>query len=124
MSSAFYPLGMNSYNNRIPQGGYKTWKGNGVYQNPIGVVSTNIRPLTNNDYGNVFPSKNGLPRPIKHYRKGRVIPCQPIPLESTSETNEENSSKINNEIELKLLFLLNNNKIIYVETKKTNMLNK
>ena len=73
MSSAFYPLGMNSWNNRLPQGGYKTWKGSGPYQNPIGVTSTNIRPLTNNDYGNVFPTGFGLPRPIKHYRKGTVI---------------------------------------------------
>ena len=72
MSSAFYPLGMNSWNNRLPQGGYKTWKGSGPYQNPIGVTSTNIRPLTNNDYGNVFPTGFGLPRPIKHYRKGNV----------------------------------------------------
>lgn len=73
MSSAFYPLGMNSWNNRLPQGGYKTWKGSGPYQNPIGVTSTNIRPLTNNDYGNIFPTGFGLPRPIKHYRKGTVI---------------------------------------------------
>jgi hypothetical protein len=73
MSSAFYPSGMNSWNNRLPQGGYKTWKGSGPYQNPIGVTSTNIRPLTNNDYGNVFPTGFGLPRPIKHYRKGNVM---------------------------------------------------
>jgi hypothetical protein len=73
MSSAFYPLGMNSWNNRLPQGGYKTWKGSGPYQNPIGVTSTNIRPLTNNDCGNVFPTGFGLPRPMKHYRKGTVI---------------------------------------------------
>jgi hypothetical protein len=72
MSSAFNPLGMNSSNNRLPQGGYKTWKGSGIYQNPIGVTSTNIRPLTNNDYGNIFETKFGLPRPIKHYRKGTV----------------------------------------------------
>ena len=72
MSSAFYPLGMNSWNNRLPQGGYKTWKGTGPYQNPIGVTSTNIRPLTNKDYGNTFPTGFGLPRPIKHYRKGTV----------------------------------------------------
>jgi hypothetical protein len=73
MSSAFYPLGMNSFNNRLPQGGYKTWKGSGPYQNPIGTTSTNIRPLTNNDIGNVFPTGFGLPRPIKHYRKGTVV---------------------------------------------------
>jgi hypothetical protein len=73
MSSAFYPLGMNSWNNRLPQGGYKTWKGSGPYKNPIGVTSTNIRPLTNNDYGNIFPTGFGLPRPMKHYRKGTII---------------------------------------------------
>jgi hypothetical protein len=73
MSSAFYPQGMNSWNNRLPQGGYKSWKGKGVYSNPVGVTSTHIRPLTNNDPGNVFPTGFGLPRPIKHYRKGTVI---------------------------------------------------
>ena len=74
MSSAFYPQGMNSWNNRLPQGGYKTWKGTGIFSNPVTVTSTHIRPLTNNDPGNVFPTGFGLPRPIKHYRKGTVIP--------------------------------------------------
>jgi hypothetical protein len=74
MSSAFYPQGMNSWNNRTPQGGYKSWKGKGVFSNPVGVTATHIRPLTNNDPGNVFPTGFGLARPIKHYRKGRVIP--------------------------------------------------
>jgi hypothetical protein len=40
----------------------------------VGVTSTHIRPLTNKDPGNVFPTGFGLPRPIKHYRKGTVIP--------------------------------------------------
>jgi len=79
MSSAFYPQGMNSWNNRLPQGGYKTWKGKGIYSNPVGVTATHIRPLTNNDPGNIFPTGFGLPRPLKHYRKGRVIPY-PIPV--------------------------------------------
>jgi len=74
MSSAFYPQGMNSWNNRLPQGGYKSWKGSGVFSNPVGVTATHIRPLTNNDPGNAFPTGFGLPRPIKHYRKGTVIP--------------------------------------------------
>jgi hypothetical protein len=74
MSSAFYPLGMNSWNNRLPQGGYKSWKGKGIYSNPVGVTSTHIRPLTNNDAGNVFQTGFGLPRPLKHYRKGKVVP--------------------------------------------------
>ena len=79
MSSAFYPQGMNTWNNRLPQGGYKTWKGSGIYSNPVTVTATHIRPLTNNDPGNVFPTGFGLPRPMKHYRKGTVIPV-PVPI--------------------------------------------
>jgi hypothetical protein len=82
MSSAFYPQGMNSWNNRLPQGGYKSWKGDGPFSNPVINTSTHIRPLTNNDPGNVFPTGFGLPRPIKHYRKGTVIPVYvPILIE-------------------------------------------
>jgi hypothetical protein len=86
MSSAFYPQGMNSWNNRLPQGGYKTWKGKGLYSNPVGVTATHIRPLTNNDPGNVYPTGFGLPRPLKHYRKGRVIPY-PIPVLTEDPNN-------------------------------------
>lgn len=81
MSTAFYPTNMR----RQPAGGYNTkstlqnipyepWKGTGLFANPVGVTSTHIRPLTNKDPGNVFPTGFGLPRPIKHYRKGTVIP--------------------------------------------------
>lgn len=81
MSSASKPLGMNS----MPASGYNhksttynkqyvTWKGTGVNSNPVGSASGHIRPLTNNDTGNVFQTGFGLPRPMKHYRKGRVIP--------------------------------------------------
>ena len=87
MSSAFYPQGMNSWNNRTAQGGYKTWKGRGVFSNPVGVTATHIRPLTNNDPGNVFPTGFGLPRPIKHFRKGRVIPVY-VPLTDPSNKLE------------------------------------
>jgi len=73
MSSGFYPLGMNSYNNRSNQGGYKSWKGTGVFSNPTGVTAGNIRPLTNNDQTNNAPQKFGLPRPIQHYRKGITV---------------------------------------------------
>jgi hypothetical protein len=82
MSSAFYPQGMNTSNNRLPQGGYKSWKGKGVFSNPVGVTATHIRPLTNNDPGNVFPTGFGLPRPMKHYRKGTVIPVYIPPPEN------------------------------------------
>lgn len=85
MSSASKPLGMNS----MPASGYNhksttynkqyvTWKGTGINSNPVGSASGHIRPLTNNDPGNVFQTGFGLPRPIKHFRKGRVIPPQPV----------------------------------------------
>jgi hypothetical protein len=85
MSSATKPLGMNS----MPASGYNhksttynkqyvTWKGSGINSNPIGIASGHIRPLTNNDPGNVFQTGFGLPRPIKHFRKGRVIPPQDV----------------------------------------------
>ena len=73
MSNAFYPLGMNSYNNRLPQGGYKSWKGTGMFSNPFGITAGNIRPLTNKDPTNNAPQKFGLPRPLKQYRKGITI---------------------------------------------------
>ena len=85
MSSANRPLGMNSmpasgYNHRSTTYNkqYVTWKGSGVNSNPVGSASGHIRPLTNNDPGNVFQTGFGLPRPIKHFRKGRVIPVQPV----------------------------------------------
>jgi len=85
MSSAVYPLGMNSmpssgYNHRSTYYNkqYVTWKGTGVNSFPVGSAPGHIRPLTNNDPGNVFQTGFGLPRPIKHFRKGRVIPPQPI----------------------------------------------
>lgn len=81
MSSASKPLGMNS----MPASGYNhksttynkqyiTWKGTGINSNPVGTAPGHIRPLTNNDPGNVFQTGFGLPRPIKHFRKGRAIP--------------------------------------------------
>ena len=85
MSTAFYPLGMKSkpssgYNHRSTYENkeYISWKGTGVNSNPIGIASGHIRPLTNRDPGNVFETGFGLPRPIKHFRKGRVIPPNSI----------------------------------------------
>ena len=84
MSTAFYPTNMrrqstggysnNSSLNNIP---YMSWKGTGIHRNPIGMTSTHIRPLTNLDPGNVFQTGFGLPRPIKHYRKGTVLTIDP-----------------------------------------------
>lgn len=73
MSSAFYSQGMKPMNHNLPQGGYKTWKGKGIFSNPVGNTPSLIRPFTNKDLTNVFPTGFGLPRPIKHYRKGTVL---------------------------------------------------
>ena len=91
MSTAFYPTNMrrqsaSGYSNKstlenIP---YVPWKGRGVFSNPVGVTATHIRPLTNLDPGNVFPTGFGLARPLKQYRKGTVIP---INFEKQSSTN-------------------------------------
>ncbi len=95
MSSAFYPQGMKSYNNHVPQGGYKTWKGAGVFSNPVGIAPGHIRPLTNKDPGNVFPTGFGLPRPIKHYRRGRSIKHGNVATDAyTSEYTEAEADQI------------------------------
>jgi len=96
MSTAFYPLGMKTYNNHVHQGGYKTWKGTGVFSNPAGVTSSHIRPLTNNDSGNVFQTGFGLPRPIKHYRKGRVIPGPDIIAQDPNNLEQVNEIQLIN----------------------------
>jgi hypothetical protein len=105
MSTAVYPLGMKS----MPASGYThkstyynkeytSWKGTGINSFPIGTAPGHIRPLTNNDTGNVFPTGFGLPRPIKHYRKGRVIP--PAPIEGVP--NLEGKSPYNNKVNLNI----------------------
>jgi len=85
MSTAVYPLGMNTmpasgytHNSTYFNKQYIPWKGTGPNSFPVGTAAGHIRPLTNNDPGNNFQTGFGLPRPIKHYRKGRVIPAQPI----------------------------------------------
>jgi hypothetical protein len=95
MSTAFFPTNMRKqssggYSNKstlenIP---YVTWKGTGVFSNPVGVTATHIRPLTNGDPGNNFPTGFGLPRPLKQYRKGTVVPIlfNSIPRPSTTNT--------------------------------------
>ena len=94
MSSAFYPLGMNSkpasgYNHESTTYNkqYVPWKGTGVNSFPVGTAPGHIRPLTNNDPGNVFQTGFGLPRPIKHFRKGRVIVAYPIEEGNLSYNN-------------------------------------
>ena len=61
--------------------GYKSWKGFSV---PLknNTIST-IRPLANNDSTNSAETGFGLPRPIKHARKGRDITGRMNSIEST-----------------------------------------
>ncbi len=101
MSTAFYPTNMrhqssSGYSNKstlenIP---YVPWKGTGIYSNPVGVTATHIRPLTNNDPGNVFPTGFGLPRPLKQYRKGTVIPINLNTINKTTSNTEADIEKL------------------------------
>jgi hypothetical protein len=106
MSTAVFPTNMRA----MPSGGrnhrstyenipYVSWKGTGVFSNPVGTAPSHIRPLTNNDSGNVFQSGSSSsrvfpntrvfnPRPLKQFRKGRVIPSVPITV-----TNPENPAE-------------------------------
>lgn len=112
MSTAFYPQGMRSfqsggYKNSTLPGQYISWKGTGPFSNPIGTAPSHIRPLTNLDSGNVFlsgsfPSRTYnktrvfIPRPMKHYRKGRVIPSSPIiPVDPSNPVNYTETGLIN-----------------------------
>jgi hypothetical protein len=112
MSTAYYPQGMRT----MPSGGrmraslpsqYISWKGSGSFSNPVGIAPSHIRPLTNNDSGNVFlsgsfPNRSFgkgrvfIPRPMKHYRKGRVIPSAIIePVDPTNEVDVAETKLIN-----------------------------
>lgn len=73
MSTATNPLGMTSYNNRLPNGGYRTWKGSGIFKNPLGTLAGHTRPFTNKDPTNIAPAPFGRARPIKHYRLGGMV---------------------------------------------------
>jgi hypothetical protein len=112
MSTAFYPQGMRSfqsggYRNSTLPSQYVSWKGSGPFSNPIGTAPSHIRPLTNLDSGNVFlsgsfPSRTYfrtrvfIPRPIKHYRKGRVIPSTPIePVQPDNHVDVAETKLIN-----------------------------
>lgn len=100
MSSAFYSQGMQSYNNNLPTGGWKTWKGTGKYSYPVATTGGNIRPLTNNDPTNIttpnpispscfartsLPTYSKFnPRPLKQYRKGTTTA---VPIISQDPNN-------------------------------------
>lgn len=95
MSTASYPQGMKSYNNYTNQGGYVSWKGTGLFRNPTGVTSGNIRPQTNKDPRNVAIYAHGLPRPMKHYRRGKGIPILSNPHQASSEKTKYELSEAN-----------------------------
>ena len=98
MSTAFYPLGMSTYNNRLPQGGYESWKGSGLFSNPVGITSGNLRPLTNKDPANDAIYKVGSTRPLKwQYRRGISVPV-PIPV-SVSGSGSNKNQNIYNDVE-------------------------
>ena len=101
--ASHYPQGMGSYNNRTYIGGYESWKGAGLYSNPVAITTGNIRPFTNKDYTNIYPSKFGLARPQKwQYRKGTtttpkqtiiVNPENPAQYITVNTDRESKSSK-------------------------------
>lgn len=119
MSTAVYPLGMRS----MPASGYNhkstyfnkqyiSWKGTGINSNPVGTAPGHIRPLTNNDPGNVFPTGFGLPRPIKHFRKGRVIVAEPIQNVPNLNGVDPHNSSINISIDENALINYNLNRFV------------
>lgn len=72
--TAYFPIGMESYNNTPFAHDYVTWKGVGTYAFPIAKTAGNIRPLLNGDPSNWYPQKFGLPRPVKGiFRRGTTI---------------------------------------------------
>ena len=122
MSTAVYPLGMKS----IPASGYNhkstyqnkqyiSWKGTGINSNPVGTAPGHIRPLTNNDPGNVFQTGFGLPRPIKHFRKGRVIVSEPVVANNLKGVDPTNGAI---PIDINEAALINYNMNRYVKSSK------
>jgi hypothetical protein len=88
MSSNFRTTDMfGSYNNRLPQGKINPTKGVGLNAYQTGNTSKDVRGFWNKDYTNDMPAPFGKPRPIKHFRKGRVIPHY-IEVANPTNTNE------------------------------------
>jgi hypothetical protein len=123
MSTAVYPIGMRSmpasgYNHKstFSNKQYITWKGTGINSNPVGTAIGHIRPLTNNDPGNIFQTGFGLPRPIKHFRKGRVIP--PNPIENVPDLNGVDPHNSNIKIIINENELINYNINRFVKSSK------
>lgn len=111
MSSAFYPQNMKNYNNTKNKG-YISWKGQGINRNPIGSVRGNLRPFTNKDYSNNIPGTFGLPRPMKHYRKGRSVVSTYIPEEDRTVKSSINGKSITDIQDNPGSYIIHNNDII------------
>lgn len=107
MSSNFRPTNMyGSYGNRIPQGKINPTKGTGINSYQSGNTAKNVRGFWNKDYTNNTPSSFGKARPIKHYRKGRVIAQY---IEIPNPSNESETITINyNELREVKSSVLNN----------------
>lgn len=94
MATAFYPQNMKSYNNSITNN-YTSWKGTGIYSNPIAITSSNIRPLTNNDPTNDTAYKHGSSRPLKwQFRKGISVPTIIVNPDNPSEYIQINNRQV------------------------------
>jgi hypothetical protein len=122
MSTAFYPIGMRTYpasgynhNSSLFLKQYLPWKGVGIGSNPVGIANGHIRPLTNKDPGNVFQTGFGLPRPIKHYRKGKVVP--PAAVEATNLVGKDPYNQ-NITLDINEAALINYNINRYVKSSK------
>jgi len=88
MSSNFRPTNMfGSYNNRLPQGKINPTKGVGINSYQTGNTSKNTRGFWNKDYTNDSPAPFGKARPIKHFRKGIIIP-QYIEIPNPNNTSQ------------------------------------
>jgi hypothetical protein len=94
---------------------YISWKGTGINSNPVGTAPGHIRPLTNKDPGNVFQTGFGLPRPIKHFRKGRVIVSEPVVANNLKGVDPTNGAI---PIDLNEAALINYNMNRYVKSSK------
>ena len=92
MSSFLYPSGMfPSYNNNLPQGGSASWKANGINAFQTGNMAHDRRPYSNKDYTNDSMVGFGKARPLKQYRKGRVVPqFQAVNIDGNRETIDIN----------------------------------
>lgn len=88
MSSSLYDTNLfGSYNNSVNQGKIDSWKGVGIYSFQSGNMAKDTRPYWNKDYTNDTQGAFGKPRPLKHFRKARVIP-QFINIQSPEDSSQ------------------------------------